>query len=60
VLRHVRQDCVGNRDCVATCAENERVLSAFCPQRSPPMYVSERALSCGYGNRAQMVAVCVK
>jgi hypothetical protein len=59
-LRQVRQDCVGNRDCVVTCADNEVALNAFCPYREPPMFVSERAISCGYGNRAAMVAICVK
>jgi len=59
-LRHVRQDCVGNRDCIVTCADNEVALNAFCPYREPPMFVSEHAVSCGYGNRTAMVAICVK
>ena len=59
-LRHVRADCVGNRDCIVTCANNEVALNAFCPQREPPMFRSEREISCGYGNRAAMVAICVK
>jgi hypothetical protein len=59
-LRHVRQNCVGNRDCIVACAGNEIALNAFCPQRRQPMLVSEGQISCGYGNRAPMVAVCVR
>jgi len=60
MLRHVRQNCLGNEDCVATCAEDEVALNAFCPRREPPIFVNERAISCGYGNRRPMVAICAK
>ena len=60
LLRHVRQNCIGNEDCVVMCAADEVALSAFCPQREPPMFVSERTISCGYGNRRPMVAICAR
>jgi hypothetical protein len=60
MLRHVRQSCIGNEDCVVTCADDEVALNAFCPQREPPIFVNERSISCGYGNRRPMVAICAK
>jgi hypothetical protein len=59
-MRHVRQNCLSNQDCIVTCAANELAVNAFCPHREPPIFVSEHAISCGYGNRAAMVAICVK
>ena len=59
-LRHVRKDCVSNQDCIVACNANEVAVNAFCPHREPAMYRSEREISCGYGNRTPMIAICVK
>jgi hypothetical protein len=56
----VRQDCVSYRECSVTCEANEIAINAFCPHREPAIFRSQRELSCGYGNRTPMVAICVK
>jgi hypothetical protein len=57
-LRHVRNDCIANQECTVACDANEMAINAFCPYRVPPMFRSPREVSCGYGNRAAMVAIC--
>jgi hypothetical protein len=59
-FRHVRKDCVSNQDCVVACNANEIAINAFCPHREPAMYRNEHEISCGYGNRTPMIAICVK
>jgi hypothetical protein len=56
----VRKDCVSNQDCIVACAADEIALNAFCPRRLPPMYRSANEISCGYGNRTPMIAICVR
>jgi hypothetical protein len=56
----VRNDCVANQECKISCDANEMAINAFCPYRVPPIFRSAREVSCGYGNRAAMVAICVR
>jgi hypothetical protein len=56
----VRRDCVANQDCIVACNDNEVAVNAFCPHRVPAMYRSAHEISCGYGNRTPMVAICVR
>ncbi len=59
-IRQVRQDCVEDRDCLASCAEDEIAINAFCPKKAPAVLNSLREISCGSGNQFTMVAFCAK
>ena len=59
-IRQVQQDCVEDRDCLASCAEDEIAVNAFCPKKAPAVLNSLREISCGSGNQLTMVAFCAK
>ncbi len=59
-IRQVQQDCVEDRDCLASCAEDEIAINAFCPKKAPAVLNSLREISCGSGNQFTMVAFCAK
>jgi hypothetical protein len=59
-VRQVQQDCVEDRDCLASCAEDEIAINAFCPKKTPAVLNSLREISCGSGNQFTMVAFCAK
>jgi hypothetical protein len=56
----VQQVCVEDRDCLASCAEDEIAINAFCPKKAPAVLNSLREISCGSGNQFTMVAFCAK
>lgn len=57
-VRLVWQDCTSYQNCVASCAENEIALNAYCPKRAVAVLNSVREISCGQGNPSPMVAFC--
>jgi hypothetical protein len=59
-IRQVQQVCVEDRDCLASCAEDEIAINAFCPKKAPAVLNSLREISCGSGNQFTMVAFCAK
>jgi Collagen triple helix repeat (20 copies) len=59
-IREVQQVCVEDRDCLASCAEDEIAINAFCPKKAPAVLNSLREISCGSGNQFTMVAFCAK
>jgi hypothetical protein len=61
-LRLVRTECTA-AGCVAECAEDEVLLSAYCsPNRAPIAYPTEHSAACRpqLGRRVEVVAACVK
>jgi hypothetical protein len=56
----VRQDCAEDRECAASCGDDEVAINAFCPKRAPAIMTSLREISCGTANQAAMVALCWK